>query len=126
MAPATEYRLIQGTTTGERWVLHPRSLTCDGPLPSEAAGRYLAGHPMSDSACELDADPAMLDGQQYRTLLVQGEPTTIVRAAIERSGLSARRWAEQVALRDERTVRRWLAGDSPIPEVVLRELARRG
>lgn len=38
---------------------------------------------------------------------------------IARSGLSARQYATTVLLRDERTVRRWLAGDSPIPEPVL-------
>jgi hypothetical protein len=43
----------------------------------------------------------------------------LLRRAIERSGLSARAFAREVLLRDERTVRRWLAGDSPIPEAVL-------
>jgi hypothetical protein len=43
----------------------------------------------------------------------------LLEAAIDASGLSARRFAVDVLLRDERTVRRWLAGDSPIPEVVL-------
>jgi hypothetical protein len=38
--------------------------------------------------------------------------------AIEASGLSARKFAQLVLVRDERTVRRWLAGDSPIPRVV--------
>lgn len=42
--------------------------------------------------------------------------------AIEASGLSARRFAAEVLLRDERTVRRWLSGESPIPEPVLRFL----
>ena len=41
-----------------------------------------------------------------------------LRAVIEASGLSARRFARDVLFRDERTVRRWLAGDSPIPEPV--------
>lgn len=39
--------------------------------------------------------------------------------AIEASGLSARRFAAEILLRDERTVRRWLAGDSPIPKPVM-------
>jgi hypothetical protein len=43
----------------------------------------------------------------------------VLRSAIEASGLSARRFAVEVLLRDERTIRRWLAGDSPIPQVVL-------
>lgn len=34
-----------------------------------------------------------------------------LRRVIERSGLSARQFAMQVLLRDERTIRRWLAGD---------------
>jgi hypothetical protein len=46
----------------------------------------------------------------------------LLRAAIERSGLSARAFAVRVLIRDERTVRRWLAGDSPIPAVVLAKL----
>lgn len=49
-----------------------------------------------------------------------------LRAAIERSGLSARAFARDVLLRDERTVRRWLAGDSPIPEPVLAFLKAKG
>ena len=41
-----------------------------------------------------------------------------LRRAIEVSGLSARRFAREILIRDERTVRRWLAGDSPLPEAV--------
>jgi hypothetical protein len=37
--------------------------------------------------------------------------------AIKRSGLSARAFAREI-WRDERTVRRWLAGDSPVPKCV--------
>lgn len=54
----------------------------------------------------------------------------LIRAAIDASGLSARKYAEMVLLRDERTVRRWVAGKSPIPKVVremlLAQLAKRG
>jgi hypothetical protein len=46
----------------------------------------------------------------------------LLRAAIAASGLSARRYATEVLTRDERTVRRWLAGESPIPQAVLRYL----
>lgn len=46
------------------------------------------------------------------------QPLTLLRNAIERSGLSARQYAKRVLLRDERTVRRWLAGD-PMPAVVV-------
>lgn len=42
----------------------------------------------------------------------------LLSAAIEQSGLSARKYAELVLVRDERTIRRWLKGDSPIPKVV--------
>lgn len=41
---------------------------------------------------------------------------------IAASGLSARRYAVEVLLRDERTVRRWLAGDAPIPAPVVAHL----
>lgn len=40
-----------------------------------------------------------------------------LRQVIAATGLSDRRFAVQVLLRDERTVRRWLAGDG-IPAVV--------
>lgn len=46
-------------------------------------------------------------------------PRDLLEAAIEASGLSARRFARTVLLRDERTIRRWLAGDSPIPAAVV-------
>lgn len=41
----------------------------------------------------------------------------LLRAVIDRSGLSARRFATRVLFRNERTIRRWLAGD-PIPTEV--------
>ena len=50
------------------------------------------------------------------------DPVTQLRSAIERSGLSARAYAEQVMVRDERTIRRWVNGQSPIPEAVKRWL----
>jgi hypothetical protein len=40
---------------------------------------------------------------------------------IEASGLSARRFARLLAWRDERTIRRWLAGE-PMPAVVTERL----
>lgn len=49
----------------------------------------------------------------------------LLRSAIDASGMSARQYAADVLLRDERTVRRWLAGDSPIPDPVIRFLTRR-
>jgi hypothetical protein len=46
----------------------------------------------------------------------------LLRDMIHGSGMSARAFAEKMLLRDERTVRRWLAGDSPIPAPVVRWL----
>ena len=54
----------------------------------------------------------------------QPKPVELLRTAIERSGLSARQYAVTVLLRDERTVRRWLAGDSPIPQPVVEFLEK--
>ena len=39
----------------------------------------------------------------------------LILAAIETAGLSARRFAEWALGRDERTIRRWSAGQVPIP-----------
>jgi hypothetical protein len=47
------------------------------------------------------------------------DPRDLLARLIAESGLSARVYARDVLLRDERTVRRWLAGDSPIPEPVV-------
>lgn len=47
-----------------------------------------------------------------------------LRAAIKASGLSATAYARQVLMRNPRTLRRWVAGTSPIPEAV-REFLRR-
>jgi hypothetical protein len=54
------------------------------------------------------------------------EQISLLRDAIKASGLSARRFAVQVLVRDERTVRRWLAGDSPIPRAVVDKLSAHG
>lgn len=42
--------------------------------------------------------------------------TEKLRALIDASGMSARRFAQDVLSRDERTVRRWLSGETEIPE----------
>jgi hypothetical protein len=42
----------------------------------------------------------------------------LLKKAIELSGLSARQFAVQVLIRDERTIRKWLRGDSEVPDVV--------
>lgn len=48
----------------------------------------------------------------------------LLAARIKASGLSARRFAVEVLIRDERTIRRWLKGDAPIPKAVLTFLQR--
>jgi hypothetical protein len=52
-------------------------------------------------------------------VLTNDERIALLREAIQKSGLSARRYATTVLLRDERTVRRWLAGPDRIPDVVV-------
>ena len=47
------------------------------------------------------------------------EAIALLRAAITRTGLSASEYARSVLIRDPRTVRRWLSGESPIPQAVL-------
>lgn len=54
--------------------------------------------------------------------LTRAEQGTMLREAIRRSGLSARQYAKQILVRDERTIRRWLSGESPIPDAVVRFL----
>lgn len=52
------------------------------------------------------------------------ESVEALKRAIAASGLSNRKYAETVLTRDERTVRRWLSGDSPIPKAVVEFLTR--
>lgn len=47
---------------------------------------------------------------------------SLLQRAIAASGLSASRYAREVLVREDRTIRRWLAGKSPIPEQVIRWL----
>ena len=49
----------------------------------------------------------------------RSEAVALLRAAIQRAGLSASEYARTVLVRDPRTVRRWLSGQSPIPQAVL-------
>lgn len=49
------------------------------------------------------------------------QPTSsvdLLRAAIKRSGLSNSAYAREVLVRDPRTIRRWLSGESIIPNHV--------
>jgi len=62
------------------------------------------------------------DGHRWR---VPGEQRGLLHLVIHESGLSARRFAVEILTRDERTIRRWLAGDSPIPAAVVARLRRR-
>lgn len=54
----------------------------------------------------------------------QAERVNLLRKAIKASGLSSRRYAETVMIREPRTVRRWLTGESPIPDAVIRWLMK--
>lgn len=49
---------------------------------------------------------------------------TQLREAVRASGLSRSRYAREVLVRDPRTLRRWLAGSSPIPASVIAHLSR--
>lgn len=49
------------------------------------------------------------------------KPADLLRADIERSGLSANRYAVEVLKRDSRTLYRWLAGGK-IPKTVVKYL----
>lgn len=45
-----------------------------------------------------------------------------LRATIDRSGLSASKWARQVANVTDRSVRHWLKGSRPIPKRIVNQL----
>ena len=42
-----------------------------------------------------------------------------LRAAIRSSGMPAEQYARRILIRDDRLVRRWLAGETAIPEAVI-------
>lgn len=50
------------------------------------------------------------------------DDVTLLRLALERSGLSTGAFAEDVLIRDPRTVRRWLEGSEHLPPVVVKKL----
>jgi hypothetical protein len=54
----------------------------------------------------------------------RAEAMALLRAAIDRTGLSASKYARVVLIRDPRTLRRWLSGESPIPQAVLDLITR--
>ena len=51
--------------------------------------------------------------------MTRAEQVALLERRISESKLSVRRFARAVLLREERTIYRWLAGDSPIPERVV-------
>jgi hypothetical protein len=50
--------------------------------------------------------------------VTDSESLRLLRLALIKSDLSSTQFAETVLLRDPRTLRRWLKGDSPIPRPV--------
>lgn len=93
---------------------------CESEVVAEACARAWSAHSSSfvTTVCHLIAERRT----EMKNPLTRTEQIQILRDAIKASGLSARRFAVEVMIRDERTVRRWLAGDSPIPRVVLDRL----
>lgn len=113
-----EYRLIRSRITGESWTLHVGSMTCGGPLDhTDVAAASEAPAQLARHATDDDADDWMLDDAQVDVLASYIPDKALITAAVEASGLSARRFGERILARDERTVRRWAAGDMPIPDV---------
>lgn len=47
------------------------------------------------------------------------EAIQLLRARLEESGLSSTQFAKRCLMREPRTVRRWLAGDSPLPNLIV-------
>jgi hypothetical protein len=56
--------------------------------------------------------------------LATKHPIVLLKAAIGLSKLSDRVFATNVMGRDERTIRRWLSGDTPIPDAAIKFLER--
>ena len=52
----------------------------------------------------------------------RAEAVALIRRRLAESGLSSTRFAIDVLWRSPRTVRKWLADDSPIPDIVLDKL----
>lgn len=65
------------------------------------------------------------DWATQREKFVERLKVELLQDSIKHSGLSARAFAREILIRDERTIRRWLAGDSPIPEPVVHFLKQR-
>ena len=81
------------------------------------------------SGAEADDDPGR-DGGSYLAPLTPEEQAdrdhwiSQLRKAIEVSGLSARQFARVVLVREDRTVRRYLAGDRKIPGLIREKISQ--
>lgn len=64
--------------------------------------------------------------RQVAALRRAGADVTALRLAIRASRRSTRRFAREVLLREPRTVRRWLAGESIIPAAVVEWMCDQG
>jgi hypothetical protein len=56
---------------------------------------------------------------KIQTPKTQQETVELLKRRILESGLSVRQFAIQVMVREDRTVRRWLSGESPVPNMVV-------
>lgn len=93
----------------------------DAVWSAESARRRLESGPSAEARAAGVVSSARA-AQAYLDAL-SGSPIEQLRAAIERSGYSARAFAVQVLDVDERTVRYWLAGEREMPGPV-RQIVR--
>ena len=54
--------------------------------------------------------------------MAQAHTRSLLREAVQRAGLSYEDFARRVLLRQSRTLRRWLSGESPVPAPVVQWL----
>lgn len=132
--PITGARLLAPREAAEQLAVSRQTLYTwvrAGRVPLLRVGRWLRFRetdlaavrdgtaPVSHRVTEYEPPPpSSLEPQQIADI-------RLLRRAIHRSGLSSRRYAREVLMRDERTVRRWLAGDSPVPSAVVELLRQR-
>ena len=75
----------------------------------------------------LGSEPQGLRWRLHGCTMGETEVTDYIarlREAVRASGLSASAYARTILTRDPRTLRRWLAGDSPIPQAVVQFLTK--
>ena len=83
-------------------------------------GHYAGSHIRTHGHCMAHVGGAVCTCIQYvNGQLMPMTPRDQLAAAIKTSGLSASAYARTVLIREPRTIRRWLAGDSPIPQSVI-------